>query len=183
MFQVILPGHHREHCLLGGVAIAAGLARAARASVPTVRELAVGFGGAGRLHAVVEIAEPRPGEARKAMFAIWAAVNLVKQVIVVNDDIDPWDPAAVEWAMATRMKPDRDLVVVHGVRADRSEPLEHGGTVAKLGIDATRRDGDRSDWRRAVPPQSTLARARELLRSGQSQSGPYQPAQSRSNPH
>ncbi len=183
VFQVILPGHHREHCLLGGVAIAAGLARAARASVPSVREVAVGFGGAGRLHAVVAIAEPRPGEARKAMFAIWAAVNLVKQVIVVDDDIDPWDPAAVEWAMATRMKPDRDLVVVPGVRADRSEPLEQGGTVAKLGIDATRRDGDRSDWRRAVPPQSALARAQELLRSGQSQAGPYQPYQVRSNPH
>ena len=35
-FQVILPGYHREHCLLGGVSIAAGLARAARISVPAV---------------------------------------------------------------------------------------------------------------------------------------------------
>jgi 4-hydroxy-3-polyprenylbenzoate decarboxylase len=169
IFQVILPAHHREHCLLGGVAIAAGLARTARASMPKVREVAVGFGGAGRLHAVVAIADPRPGEPRKAMFAIWAAVNLIKQVIVVNDDIDPWDPVAVELAMATRMKADRDLVVVPGVQADRSEPLERGGTVAKLGIDATRRDGDRPDWRRAEPPDAAITRARELLRIGQCQ--------------
>ena len=37
---------------------------------------------------------PRPGEARKAMFAVWAAVNLIKQVIVVDDDIDPWNTPA-----------------------------------------------------------------------------------------
>jgi 2,5-furandicarboxylate decarboxylase 1 len=163
LFQVILPGYHPEHCLLGGVAIAAGLARSARASVPAVREVAVGMGGAGRLHAVVSLHEPRPGDARKAVFAIWASVNLIKQIVVVDDDIDPWDAVQVEWAMATRMKPDRDLIVVPGVRADRSEPLESAGTVAKLAIDATRREGDRPDWTKAQPPERAVNRARELL--------------------
>ena len=164
-FQVILPGYHREHCLLGGVSIAAGLARTARISVPSVQQVAVGMGGAGRLHAVVSLGATRAGEARKAMFAIWAAVNLIKQIIVVDDDIDPWNAVAVEWAIATRSKPDRDMIVVPGVRADRSEPLERGGTVTKLGIDATRRDDDRPDWKRARAPQVAVQRARELLRS------------------
>jgi 4-hydroxy-3-polyprenylbenzoate decarboxylase len=163
VFQVILPGFHSEHCLLGGVAIAAGLARAARVSVPAVREVAVGMGGAGRLHAVVSLREPRPGDARKAVFAIWASVNLIKQIVVVDDDVNPWDAVQVEWAMATRMKPDRDLIVVPGVRADRSEPLESNGTVAKLAIDATRREGDRADWTKAQPPERAIHRARELL--------------------
>ena len=157
LFQVVLPGYHPEHCLLGGVAIAAGLARSARASVPAVREVAVGVGGAGRLHAVVSLHQPRPGDARKAAFAIWAAVNLIKQVVVVDDDIDPWDQAQVEWAMATRMKADRDLVIVPAVRTDRSEPLESGGTIAKLAIDATRRDSDRPDWKKAQPPEQAIA--------------------------
>ncbi len=165
LFQVVLPGYHPEHCLLGGVAIAAGLARSARASVPAVREVAVGMGGAGRLHAVVSLRQPRPGDARKAAFAIWAAVNLIKRVVVVDDDIDPWDQAQVEWAMATRMKADRDLVVVPGVRTDRSEPLESGGAIAKLAIDATRRDSDRPDWKKAQPPEQAARRARELLRT------------------
>jgi UbiD family decarboxylase len=164
-FQVILPGYHREHCLLGGVSIAAGLARTARISVPSVRQVAVGMGGAGRLHAVVSLGESRAGEARKAMFAIWAAVNLIKQVVVVDDDIDPWDAVAVEWAIATRSKPDRDMIVVPGVRADRSEPLEQGGTITKLGIDATRRAGDRPDWTHARAPEMAIQRARELLHS------------------
>jgi len=165
VFQVILPGYHREHCLLGGVAIAAGAARAARASVPAVREVAVGMGGAGRLHAAVSLREPRPGDARKAMFAVWASVNLIKQIVVVDDDVDPWDALQVEWAIATRMKPDRDLIIVPGVRADRSEPLELGGTITKLGIDATRRAGDRPDWIKAQPPERAVDRARELLRA------------------
>jgi 2,5-furandicarboxylate decarboxylase 1 len=172
IFQVILPGYHREHCLLGGVAIAAGLARAARASVPAVREVAVGMGGAGRLHAVVSLHEPRPGDARKAVFAIWASVNLIKQIVVVDDDVDPWDATQVEWAIATRMKPDRDLIVVPRVRADRSEPLESEGTVAKLAIDATRRDGDRFDWKKAAPPEWAIKRAKELLRGGIAPSKP-----------
>ncbi len=158
IFQVVLPGYHPEHCLLGGVAIAAGLCRAIRSAVPSVREVAVGIGGAGRLHAVVSLHAPRSGEARKAMFAVWAAVNLVKQVIIVDDDIDPWNALEVEWATATRAKPDRDHVVIPAVRADRSEPLEQGRTITKLGIDATRREGDRPDWDIARPSQAALKR-------------------------
>jgi 2,5-furandicarboxylate decarboxylase 1 len=165
IFQVVLPGHHPEHCLLGGVAIAAGLARAARASVASVAQVAVGFGGAGRLHAVVALKDPRSGDARKAMFAVWAAVNLIKRVTVVDDDIDPWDPEQVEWACATRMRAERDLIVIPGVRTDRSEPLDEAGVITKLGIDATRRTQDRTDWRGAQPPAGALKKARELLGS------------------
>jgi 2,5-furandicarboxylate decarboxylase 1 len=97
------------------------------------------------------------------MFAIWAAVTLIKRIVVLDDDLDPWDPLQVEWAMATRMKADRDLVVVPGARTDRSDPLEDGGVIGKLGIDATMRPGDRSDWTKAQPPELALRRARELL--------------------
>jgi 4-hydroxy-3-polyprenylbenzoate decarboxylase len=99
------------------------------------------------------------------MFAVWAAVNLIKQVVVVDDDVDPWDDVVVEWAIATRAKPDRDFVIVPGVRADRSEPLEQDGMITKLGIDATRRASDRPDWRRACPPEPAVKKARELLRA------------------
>ena len=180
LFQVILPGYHREHCLIGGVAIAAGLARAVRASVPSLKEVAVGLGGAGRLHAVVVLSAPRAGEARKAMFAVWAAVNLIKQVVVVDDDIDPWDPLAVEWAVATRMQPHRDFVIVPDVRADRAEPLEKDGVIAKLGVDATRRAGDRPDWQRARPPQAALDRARDLLRA---HAATQKPNETKPRPH
>jgi len=153
-----------EHCLLGGVAIAAGLFRAMHSAVPSVCNVAVGVGGAGRLHAVVALRGARPGEARKAMFAVWAAVNLVKQVVIVDDDIDPWDAIQVEWAQATRARPEarfrhRARRARRSLRAARTR--RHLG---KLGIDATRKQQDRADWELARPPQPALARAREILR-------------------
>ncbi len=64
-------------------------------------------------------------------------------------------------------KAGRDFVIVTGVRADRSEPLEQDGTIGKLGIDATRKQSDRTDWELARPPHSALARAREILDENQ----------------
>ena len=173
IFQAILPGYHPEHCLLGGVSIAAGLASLLRASMPTVREVAVGLGGAGRLHAVVSLQLTRPGQAKKVMFAVWAAVNLIKQIVVVDEDIDPWDSGRVEWAIATRAVVERDYTIVPGVQADRSEPLDRDGTIGKLGIDATRHPADRADFTIAAPPLAAIESARRILReSGVNVAGP-----------
>ncbi len=164
IWQAILPGYAGEHVLIGAVAIAAGLQRSLKGRIPSLRAVAVTAGGAGRLHAVLVLENPRPGEARKAIFAVWGAVNLIKQVTVVDGAIDPWDARQVEWAVATRMRPERDLIVVPGVQADRSEPLEQGGTVGKLGIDATTHAADRADWTPARAPEDVIARVRAKLR-------------------
>lgn len=158
LFQVIQPGYYPEHTLIGGVAIAAGLAQALRAAAVPVREVAVGHGGCGRLDAVVSLGAHRPGEPRKAMFAIWGHVNLIKNITVVDEDVDPWDPGRVAWAVATRMRADRDLLIVPGARTDRSEPIKQDGVIAKMGMDATRRQADRPDWTRALPPSEVMQR-------------------------
>lgn len=163
IFQVIQPGYAPEHVWIGGEAIAAGLAIRLSQSVPNVREVAVTPGGCGRLHAVVSLADPRPGDARQAISLALSAVNLIKRVTVVDADVDPWDAVRVEWAAATRMRADRDLVIVPGARTDRSDPLEDGGVIAKLGIDATRKADDRDDWAAAAPPPAVLAKVRREL--------------------
>jgi 4-hydroxy-3-polyprenylbenzoate decarboxylase len=161
IYQVIQPGWHPEHTLIGGVAIAAGLRRRLEDLGVGVREIAVGHGGCGRLHAVVSLAEGE--EARRAMFAVFASVNLVKMVTVVDADIDPWDAEHVQWAVSTRMKAERDLVILPGARTDRSEPLRDGGLVSKLGMDATRKPGDRADWTRGEPRAELVERIRARL--------------------
>jgi 4-hydroxy-3-polyprenylbenzoate decarboxylase len=165
IYQAIQPGYAPEHALVGAVAIAATLDRELRRSVPSVTSVAVSEGGCGRLHAIVALGEHRPGDARKAMFATWAAVNLIKSVTVVDDDIDVLDARMVEWAVATRMRAERDLVVMPGVRADRAEPLEVDGLISKLGIDATRIETDRADFTVAAPPGQVLERVRAVLGS------------------
>ncbi len=167
IYQAIEPGRYREHLLLGGTAIAAGLTAELRRVIPAVREVAVPEGGAGRLAAVVSLeAGARPGSAQRAMFAVWASVSLIRTVTVVDGDIDPWDHVEVEWARTCFARPDRDLLIAPGGAADRAEPLELRGTVAKLGIDATRKAADRADHRVAAPPAAALERARRRLSGG-----------------
>jgi 4-hydroxy-3-polyprenylbenzoate decarboxylase len=163
LFQVIEPGFHPEHLLMGGVAIGATTGRLVRAAVSTMERLVVTEGGAGRASAVIVLRDPLPGDAKKAMFAAWAAVNLIKHVVVVDHDVDPLDPFQVEHAVSTRVRAERDVVFVPGVRADRAEPLEVDGLVTKMGIDATRTAGDRADWTLAAPPADVVARVRAAL--------------------
>ncbi len=172
LFQTILPGYAKEHVLIGAVAIAAVLERRLRRVVPGVTEVAVTPGGCGRLHAVVGLSQPGDGAAEAAIGEGLGAVRLLKRIVVVDDDIDVHDPVQVEWAMATRMKADRDISVLAGRSSSRSDPLASGGVVAKLGINATRRAGDRADWRRAVPPEEMRRRAREALSLGTERLGP-----------
>ena len=157
MLQVIQPGCYPEHVQIGAEAIAAGLARRMKESFD-VCAIAVTAGGAGRLHVVAALKGLREGEASAAMFAVWSAVNLVKQVTVVDEDVDPWDPVRVELALATRMRADRDLIVAPAMPSNRSDPLAREGMVPKLGIDATRKAGDRADWRAAQPPRDVIDR-------------------------
>ena len=121
--------------------------------MPGVRAVAVPEAGAGRLAAVVAL-DPRraPGLGAARDVRRLGGVSLIRTVTVVDADVDPWDHVEVEWARTAYARPDRDLLVVPGGAADRAEPLELRGRVAKLGIDATRKDADRADHRVAAPP-------------------------------
>src|SRR5438046_4259538 len=70
----------------------------------------------------------------------------LKHVVVADDDIDVLDPTEVEWAIATRVQGDKDVMVVSNARAkplDPSLPQGYGvvPTGAKVGIDATIPEG------------------------------------------
>lgn len=164
IFQVIEPGYHREHMYLAALPIAAGLLAAARAVAPNVLDVAVTEAGAGRTDVVVQMSAPRPGQPRRVMFAVFAAVSIVKRVTVVDADIDPWDAVAVDWARTNRMRLERDLMLIPNAGADRSEPMEAGGLVTKAGFDATAKQGDRVEGNeRALPPRAVTDAVRRWL--------------------
>jgi 2,5-furandicarboxylate decarboxylase 1 len=94
IYQAILPGYAREHCLLGGIAIAATLRQALQRMIPTVRRVLITEVGMGRLHAVISMHKPRLGEGKRAVLLALGQVNLLKLVIVVEDDIE--NPREVE---------------------------------------------------------------------------------------
>jgi 2,5-furandicarboxylate decarboxylase 1 len=164
IFQVIEPGYHREHMYLAALPIAAGLFDAVAAVAPSVREIAVTEAGAGRTDIVVQLSSAPPDEPRRVISAVFGALSIAKRVTVVDDDIDPWDAVAVEWARTTRMRLERDLILIPNARAVRSEPMESGGTVTKVGFDATAKPHDRAEGNeRALPPADASDAARRWL--------------------
>lgn len=172
MFQVIEPGYHAEHIYLGAIPIAASLRAQLARSIHNVGEVAVTASGSGRNNVVVQIHQPRPGQARRAMAICWGAVSIIKNITIVDGDVDPWDTDAVELAKSTRMRAERDILIVTDLPADRSEPQEAGGMVAKVGYDATCRHGDRKEgFDKALPPEASYQRMRDLIARIQPEAG------------
>jgi UbiD family decarboxylase len=109
----------------------------------------------GRQHVRVALHEPRPGQARAVISALFALVN-VKHVFVVEDDVDVFSDEEMELALASRFRADRDLIVLPGVPGFYAEPTGDGdGTITKAGFDLTRRVGKPGsvDSRRAYAPK------------------------------
>ncbi len=168
VFQVVLPGCFAEHGLLGGLAIGTTLCAALQRMIPSVRGVFITDGGMGRLHAVITMHRPRLGEGKRAVLLALGQVNLLKLVIVVEDDIDPESPREVEWSLAARFRGHEDLVIVPGATADRCDPVHDGLTVTKIGMVATTRPGDgqpgtRSEYAKA--PSDIVDRLKSQIKS------------------
>ena len=151
MLQTIVPGG-REHKLLMGTPQEPRILRAVSNAVPCLHQVALTAGGCNWLHAAVALRNPRPGQARNAAMAALGAHPSLKRVVVVNEDVDIHDTEALEWAIATRVQADRDLVIVPGCRGSSLDPSrrEDDDTTAKWIIDATIPAGrDRAEFVRA----------------------------------
>ncbi len=90
----------------------------------------------------------RPGEGKNALLALMS-LHAVKLVIVTDDDVDITNPDAVERAMAFRVQPDQDVIIVSGARGKHLDPTLRASqlpkgtlpTTSKMGIDATIPEG------------------------------------------
>jgi 4-hydroxy-3-polyprenylbenzoate decarboxylase len=93
--------------------------------------------------AVVSIRKAYPGHARHMMQAVWSYLRqflYIKFVIVTDDDVNIRNWQEVIWAIATRVDPARDTLIVRRTPIDYldfASPVV--GLGSKLGIDATRK--------------------------------------------
>jgi 2,5-furandicarboxylate decarboxylase 1 len=122
----------------------AAIRQALKTAGVQVKDINVTLGGCAFWHAVISIRKA-PGEGKNALLAALSVMDL-KHVVVVDDDIDVFDPTEVEWAIATRVQGDRDVMVIGNARAKPLDPsLPQGSGVvptgAKIGIDATIPEG------------------------------------------
>ncbi len=137
IFHTIVGGG-REHLLLGEIPREATLLEHLRRSFPSVRDVRLTRGGTCRYHLAVKIDRTSEGEPKNIIMGAFGGHYDVKQVVVVDMDVDIDDPNEIEWAVATRFQADRDLVVVAGAQGSKLDPSANGGISAKMGLDATK---------------------------------------------
>lgn len=105
--------------------------------VPGIRGVYLTHGGCGFYHAVVQIKKVYEGTQRNAILATMSAFPALKQVTIVDDDVNIYDPEDVEWAMCTRFDPANDIVLVTKAFGHELNPVTHNGVTTKIGFDAT----------------------------------------------
>ncbi len=118
----------------------AALRRSLKEAGVQVTAINVTPGGSCHWHAVVAI-KPMPGDGKNTIIAALSVADF-KHIVVVDEDIDVFDGTDVEWAIATRVQADKDVVIISGARSkplDPSIPPTPGKIplTAKMGIDAT----------------------------------------------
>jgi UbiD family decarboxylase len=149
IYHGILPGGD-EHKVLMGCPYEPKIYKAV-AGVTQVKNVVLTKGGCGYLHAVIQIKKSTQGDGKNAIMATFAAHTSLKHVVVVDEDIDPCNPNDVEYAVATRVSGDRDIMVITGVRGSSLDPCQlEDGTNVKVGVDATMILGREADFSRAT---------------------------------
>lgn len=136
VFHALIPAG-LEHKTLMGLPRAPTI-KAAVSEVVTCTDVYLTEGGCGWLSSVVQIVPKQKGDGVKAIYAALDGHRSMKQVIVVDEDIDVTDPARVEWALMTRWQPDRDTVILSSQKGSSLDPSrDEDGTTSKIGMDAT----------------------------------------------
>jgi 2,5-furandicarboxylate decarboxylase 1 len=139
VYEGLLPSG-AEHRLLMGLPHEVLIWESVAKVVPKVCAVNLSLGGSGWLHAVISVEKQVDGDGKNVLLAAFAAHPSLKHAVVVDSDIDVFDPCEVEWAIATRFQAGEDLVVVKNVRGSTldSSADQETGLTTKMGIDATR---------------------------------------------
>jgi 2,5-furandicarboxylate decarboxylase 1 len=162
-FHSVVSGMSRDHILISCVTREGEILNALRRNLPNVRAVHVPHKTCGAFLAIVSMKKIAEGEPKMAMLTALGTELYTKQVIIVDDDVDIYDMDDVMWAVATRMKAEKDVLLIPGVKSAIIDPTSdpHEFTVTKMGIDATAPKGDFAE-RLTISPEQR-ARAREIL--------------------
>lgn len=140
IYQTILAGRN-EHKLLMGMPKEPTIFNEVN-KVCECKDVYITPGGCSWLHAVVQIKKHNPDDGKKAIAAAFAGHHSLKHCVVVDEDINIYDPHDVEWAIATRFQADKNTIILSnqpGSSLDPSGDLTEGkkATTSKAGVDAT----------------------------------------------
>jgi 2,5-furandicarboxylate decarboxylase 1 len=138
IFHDILPGF-AEHRLLMGLPVEAKMFEAVKNVVPNTQAVHLTDGGSNWLDAVIQIRKSLEGEPKNAIIAAFASHPSLKMATVVDEDIDPTNPTAVEYAISTRCQADKGFMILTNAKGSSLDPSsdQKNLVTTKVGIDAT----------------------------------------------
>jgi 2,5-furandicarboxylate decarboxylase 1 len=140
IYQTILAGRN-EHKFLMGMPKEPTIFNEVD-KVCRCKDVYITPGGCSWLHAVIQIEKRDPEDGRRAIAAAFEGHKSLKHCVIVDGDIDIYDPHDVEWAIATRFQADKNAFIFPkqpGSSLDPSGDLTEArkATTCKMGIDAT----------------------------------------------
>jgi UbiD family decarboxylase len=137
-----------------------------RRNLPNVRNVHVPHTTCGAFVAFVSMKKTADGEPQMAVMATLGTELYTKYVIVVDDDVDIFDMNDIMWAIATRVRAEKDIFFIPGAKGAILDPTSDADnfTVTKMGIDATRPSG-RDFAERLVITDEQRKKAQSILES------------------
>src|SRR5215472_14450874 len=146
IFQGLLTGKPvTENHILKQIPFEASFLRSLQRQFPTIKAVSVRASAGVSFYVVIAMQQRFAGAARQVILAAMASNIRPKWVIVVDPDIDVHSSAEVEWAMAFRVQPQLDVIVIDRIPAGPSDPSIDDPTKARplrtasaIGVDATR---------------------------------------------
>jgi UbiD family decarboxylase len=119
-------GPSEEHVNLAGIPTEASIISMVNRALPGfLKNVYAHPSGGGKYLAVLQVKKTGPadeGRQRQAALLAFAAFSELKHVILVDDDVDPFDTNDVLWAMTTRFQADVDVIPIPGVRCHPLDP-------------------------------------------------------------
>jgi UbiD family decarboxylase len=166
IYQAVTSGMSKDHILVSCVTREGEIFNALRRNLPNVRNVHVPHTTCGAFVAFISMKKMAEGEPQMAVMATLGTELYTKYVVVVDDDVDIFDMNDVMWAVATRVRAEKDIFFIPGAKAAILDPTSdpESFTVTKMGIDATRPTG-RDFAERLVISDEQRARARKLLQA------------------
>lgn len=137
IYHALLPSGG-EHRMLMGMPREPGIYSSVN-KVVKAKNACLTDGGCNWLHGVVSIEKASQDDGRKAIDAAFEGHPSMKHVVIVDDDIDIFNAADVEYAIATRFQASVDAVMTEGAKGSSLDPSAGEGAVTtRVGIDATK---------------------------------------------
>jgi len=135
IIHTLLPGAEVYNYV--GLTAEVAVFRHVSARVDGILNVHLAHSGGGFYSAVIQMDPGAPGDARKAIPAAFDAFPPLQIVTVVNSDIDIFNADDVQWAMATRFHPDRDMVILKNRPGHELNPQVENNLMTKIGFDCT----------------------------------------------